>query len=181
VSSGSGTVYVYLDSTGALTFGVAATGSPALACSGCQAVSGVVSFPPDSLPLASWGVTSGLWDAVGTDLRTMLSTGPVLKAGQNVALASTLSTVTISAAGATGLLLANPSARTSDISDSSFTQESPNNGVASPRIGGGAVLPVCAPESRGMFFHLEAARGLADSVRVCTKDASGRYLWRKVF
>ena len=70
VSSGTGTAYVYVDSSGTLTVGQ----NLGLACAGCTAVSGIAAFPANSVPLFTWPATSGTWDATGgSDQRAFLS------------------------------------------------------------------------------------------------------------
>jgi hypothetical protein len=72
LSGGSGTLYLYVDSSGALAAGHNLT----LTCAGvCGAVSGVTSFPAGSIPLYTWTATNGLWDINGgNDKRAFLST-----------------------------------------------------------------------------------------------------------
>ncbi|MCU1234472.1 MAG: hypothetical protein JWP63_2439 [Candidatus Solibacter sp.] len=72
VSAGTGTVYLYVDASGALTAGHNLT----LSCAGvCSAVPGITSFPAGSIPLYTWSGTGGTWDASGgTDRRAFLST-----------------------------------------------------------------------------------------------------------
>jgi hypothetical protein len=72
LSAGSGTLYLYVDSSGALAAGHNLT----LTCAGvCGAVSGVTAFPVGSIPLFTWTATNGLWDTNGgSDKRAFLST-----------------------------------------------------------------------------------------------------------
>lgn len=71
-SSASGTVYVYVTSGGVLTMGHNAAWT--LTCSGCTTATGVSAFPADSIPLATWTVTSTTWDTSGgTDYRALNS------------------------------------------------------------------------------------------------------------
>jgi hypothetical protein len=72
LSAGSGTLYLYIDTSGALVAGHNLT----LICAGgCGAVSGVTTFPVGSIPLFTWTATSGLWDiSGGVDKRAFLST-----------------------------------------------------------------------------------------------------------
>jgi hypothetical protein len=72
LSAGSGTLYLYVDASGALAAGHNLT----VTCSGvCGAVSGVTAFPAGSIPLFTWTATSGLWDTNGgSDKRAFLST-----------------------------------------------------------------------------------------------------------
>jgi hypothetical protein len=69
---GTGTLYLYVDASGALVAGHNLT----LTCSGvCAAVSGITGFPQDSVPLWVWTATSGTWDSSsgGVDQRAFLS------------------------------------------------------------------------------------------------------------
>ncbi len=72
LSSGSGTLYLYVDASGALAAGHNLT----LSCSGvCGAVGSVTAFPPGSIPLFTWTATNGVWDTNGgSDKRAFLST-----------------------------------------------------------------------------------------------------------
>jgi hypothetical protein len=76
ISGGSGTAYIYISSNGTLTVGHVMT---VLCSSGCMSQSGVTAFPPDSIPLATWTATSGVWDTNGgADRRGFLSTKAVV-------------------------------------------------------------------------------------------------------
>jgi hypothetical protein len=72
LTGGSGTLYLYVDSSGALAAGHNLT----LTCSGvCGAIGGVTAFPAGSIPLYTWTATNGLWDTSGgSDKRAFLST-----------------------------------------------------------------------------------------------------------
>jgi hypothetical protein len=72
IAGGSGTAFIYLDSSGNLSVGHNLT----VSCgSGCQALSGVTAFPPDSIPLFTWTATNGTWDTGGgVDRRAFQST-----------------------------------------------------------------------------------------------------------
>ncbi len=72
LSAGSGTLYLYVDTSGALVAGHNLT----LTCAGiCGAVSAVTTFPVASIPLFTWTATNGLWDiSGGSDKRAFLST-----------------------------------------------------------------------------------------------------------
>lgn len=76
ISGGTGTAYVYVSASGSLTVGHTMT----VSCAGCTAVSGVTSFPVDSIPLYTWAAnSSGQWDAAGgIDWRSVLSTTNVI-------------------------------------------------------------------------------------------------------
>ena len=65
LQGGSGTAFVYMASSGALTVGHNLT----LSCTAvCSAVSGITGFPLDSFPIAIWPASSGTWGA-GIDVR----------------------------------------------------------------------------------------------------------------
>jgi hypothetical protein len=72
LSAGSGTLYLYMDPSGALAAGHNLT----LTCAGvCGAVGGVTAFPAGSIPLFTWTATNGVWDTNGgSDKRAFLST-----------------------------------------------------------------------------------------------------------
>ena len=71
ISAGSGTAYAYLSPNGSMTIGHTMT----VSCAGCTAVSGVTSFPADSIPLATWTASNGQWVSNGgTDWRAIVST-----------------------------------------------------------------------------------------------------------
>ena len=86
ISSGTGTLYVYISSSGTLTVG---NNIGATCVSTCTAANGVSAFPPDGIPLFTWTVTNGTLDPNGgTDFRSFLSASSVLA---GVGLISTLS------------------------------------------------------------------------------------------
>lgn len=66
----AGTAFVYMGTDGNIDVG----STMSLTCSGCQAVSGVSSFPINTIPLYTWTAGAGLWTATGIDNRAMLST-----------------------------------------------------------------------------------------------------------
>ena len=71
ITGGTGAALFYITPQGALTVGNNLT----VSCSGCSSVSGVTSFPPDSVPLFQWSATNGAWDANGgSDLRAFIGT-----------------------------------------------------------------------------------------------------------
>jgi hypothetical protein len=72
LSSGSGTLYLYLDASGTLTAGHNLTASSSGVCG---ALAGVTAFPAGSIPLYTWTATNGQWDSNGgSDRRAFLST-----------------------------------------------------------------------------------------------------------
>ena len=63
ISAGSGTMFLYISSSGILTAGHNLT----LACSGvCGSLPGITAFPAGSLPLWTWTATNGTWDTAST-------------------------------------------------------------------------------------------------------------------
>ncbi len=97
VQSGSGLVYLYIDGAGSLTAGTSSSNSPQISCTGCQTAGPITQFPVDSIPLATWNATSGVWDPTGSDARTILSGGRTFTAGPNIQLTETGDNVTITA------------------------------------------------------------------------------------
>ena len=93
LTGGTGVAYMYIDPNGVLTVGHNLT----LSCMApCNAVSGVTSFPVNSLPLFSWSATAGSWDTTGgVDKRAVLST-KILSAGLGVATLDAGSGTTVS-------------------------------------------------------------------------------------
>jgi hypothetical protein len=102
LSSGQGTVYVYVAGDGSIVVGAAQADSPAVVCTRCRAEDPVVSFPADSIPLAFWHATAGVWDLAGTDTRAVLSTARTFTAGPNITITESGTNVTIAADSATG-------------------------------------------------------------------------------
>ena len=97
LSSGNGTVYIYVDPTGRLTAGTTMT----ITCGGsCVAAPGVTGFPINSMPLYTWTAANAVWDANGgIDLRGWLSSNPVLGgAGIATVAAGGLTTVSVDSA-----------------------------------------------------------------------------------
>jgi len=93
LTGGTGVAYMYIDPNGVLTVGHNMT----LSCMApCNAVSGVTSFPVNSLPLFSWSATAGSWDTTGgVDKRAVLST-KILSAGLGIATLDAGSGTTVS-------------------------------------------------------------------------------------
>lgn len=93
LTSGTGTVYIYVDANGGLVAGHNLT----LACtSPCTAAAGVAAFPVNSIPLYTWSATGGAWDAGGgLDKRALLS-GKIVSAGTGIATLDTGSNTTVS-------------------------------------------------------------------------------------
>ena len=80
----TGMVYVYVSGSGVLTVG----GNVSIACAGCSSQA-VTSFPADSVPVATWSVTNGSFDATGgQDFRAVLGTKNIV-AGQGIASSDT--------------------------------------------------------------------------------------------
>jgi len=92
IGSGTGTAYVWVDQTGTVTVGH----DLSVTCStGCQAQTGISSFPINTIPIATWTATNGTWDAQGgSDWRSWLSTN-VLNAGQGMVVINAGGTSTV--------------------------------------------------------------------------------------
>lgn len=91
LANGTGTAYIYLTASGVLTVGH----NVSLTCSNCAAQTGVVSFPADSLPIATWVANAGAWDANGFDFRSGISTKNV-SAGTGLVSQDNLGLTTLS-------------------------------------------------------------------------------------
>jgi len=90
--STSGLLLLYIDGAGNLSAGSTAS----LTCSRCTYASGVTSFPANSIPLFSWTVTGGTFDAAGgTDFRALLSAKNLLS-GMGVVISENAGISTIS-------------------------------------------------------------------------------------
>ncbi len=83
VTAGTGEALIHLTPSGI------AIGHPmGVTCTGCTSISGLVSFPEDSIPLYTWRAVNGQWDPNGWyDWRSAIST-KVVKAGLGLAGAS---------------------------------------------------------------------------------------------
>jgi hypothetical protein len=92
-TSGNGTAYIYVDSTGKLTAG----STMSITCGGsCVAAPGVTGFPINSMPLYTWTAANALWDANGgVDLRGWLSSNPLL-GGAGIATVTAAGQTTVS-------------------------------------------------------------------------------------
>lgn len=69
LTSGPGSAYVYVSSSGTMTVGHNMT----VTCAGgCVAQAGITAFPPDAYPIAIWTAASTAWSASGVDVRAPL-------------------------------------------------------------------------------------------------------------
>ncbi len=96
MSSGDGSVFIYLNSAGLLSVAATPTASVALSCSGCIVEPARTAFPVDSVPIWTWSATSNQWDMAGIDSRAAMSVGRRFLAGTNIAVLESGSGVTIS-------------------------------------------------------------------------------------
>lgn len=71
--TGTGTVWVYFDSSGNLTAGYSLISGAAACNANCKTVNGITAFPPFSLPLYSWAVFAGNFAAAGIDFEAVFS------------------------------------------------------------------------------------------------------------
>jgi hypothetical protein len=97
LKAGTGTAFVYVDTSGNLTVGHN-FGAGNLTCSGaCVALNGITAFPADSIPIWTWSAISGDWNANGgTDQRAFLSQ-KVVTCGTNLQCVNSGSRLTINA------------------------------------------------------------------------------------
>lgn len=73
LTSGAGTVYIYLSETGKVTAGYG-TGLTLSCSGGCMTQPNVTGFPEGSIPLFTWVASGGgQWDAAGVDKRAVYS------------------------------------------------------------------------------------------------------------
>ena len=118
--SATGVAFVYISSVGNLEVGHN-LGTQLTCSAGCVAQSGVTSFPPDSLPVATWTATNGAWNATGgTDFRGYLSTKNIA-AGVGLLATDVNGLTTVSADGTVvGFRVAAPSTATSACAQGSW-------------------------------------------------------------
>ena len=83
--TGTGTAFIYANSSGSLIVGHNLT----VACAGCIQQAGVTSFPANVIPICTWTATSGTWDNTGgRDQRSFLS-AKALAGGQGIVVTET--------------------------------------------------------------------------------------------
>jgi hypothetical protein len=126
-------------------------------------------FPADSLPLYQWNsTTNGVWDATGFDRRTVLSTGRLLVAGNNISLAQTGTSVTISSTNflPTGAVVNNSSFALNGPIPASDTR---------PLLGLGGNLTGGAAGGTALGIHTPA--GYTGQFAQWMHDGSRRFSW----
>lgn len=104
ISSGSGTVYVWLESGPVIKVGIPASGM-AGTCTGCTVVTATSIPITGAIPIWSWHATSGAWDLNGTDLRPALGIGGITATAQLSDLTMALSSTTVTVGGNCASLL----------------------------------------------------------------------------
>jgi hypothetical protein len=116
----TGVLYVYVTNTGVLTVG----SNLNVACSSCSAQSGVTSFPPDAVAVATWPVTNGALNAAGDqDFRAMLGTKNIV-AGQGIVTADANGSAVVSVDSTLiGLRVAVPAGTTSSCQTGSWSYD----------------------------------------------------------
>jgi hypothetical protein len=102
VTGGSGLATIYIDANANITVGVGDAGSLSASCAGCVVVSGITQYPLGIIPLETWNVTNGIWDATGTNNVAAMSVPPVLIGGADITVAQTGANITISYTGIDG-------------------------------------------------------------------------------
>jgi len=86
ISGGTGTAYVYVNSSGTLLVGHNLT----VACSaGCVQQPGTTSFPANVIPLYSWTATNGTWDGAGGHDQRALLAAKTVAGGPGIVLTET--------------------------------------------------------------------------------------------
>lgn len=81
----TGMLFVYVSGAGVLTVG----SNLSIACNSCSSQASITSFPADSVPVATWSVTNGAFDATGgQDFRAVLGTKNLI-AGQGIVASDT--------------------------------------------------------------------------------------------
>lgn len=163
--SGSGTVFIYVSSTGNVTVGSNLT----LTCSsGCLVASGVSGFPVNSIPLSTWNAVPGGWDpAGGHDVRAYLST-KILSAGTGVILVESGQQSTV---GVDTTLIPTYTTATATLSFGSIAAAScsPDTALAMPgAVSGDAIAPgwpSAIPSSLIGMMRVTAANVV--SIRLC--------------
>jgi hypothetical protein len=178
VQSGTGTVYLFIADDGAVVAGSEAASAPAILCTNCRAASPVIAFPADSIPLAFWNATSGVWDPSGADTRAVLSTPRSFAAGPNITITETASKVVISADSATGSgteLQHHKNGKLAAVESSSVDAGALRLGAAIPA--GNALLTLGAPlaggHASGTALGMNAPAGFTgDLVNGMIGDAS---------
>ena len=118
--SATGVLYVYVTNAGVLTVG----SNLNVACSSCSAQSGVTSFPPDAVAVATWPVTNGALNAAGgQDFRALLGTKNVV-AGQGIMTTDANGSAVVSVDSTLiGLRVAAPASSTSACQTGSWSYD----------------------------------------------------------
>ena len=119
--SSTGMLFAYVAGNGIVTVGHNLT----VSCNGCAAQSGITSFPPDSVPIATWSVTNGSLDQTGgQDFRAVLGTKNVI-AGPGVTASETNGNTVVSVdTSLVGLRVAAPANSTSACQAGSWSFDS---------------------------------------------------------
>lgn len=105
----TGMAYIYVAAGGTITAATSIVPTPT--CSGCTVITSVNQFPSDSIPIATWTATAGVWDALGgTDLRAFVSNRSSINPGIGIVIADSPGQITVSAdTSVVGVRVAVPS------------------------------------------------------------------------
>lgn len=169
LGTGTGSVFIYINSVGILSVASTPSATVQMSCSGCMLEAQLTDFPADSLPLYQWNsTTNGVWDATGFDRRTVLSTGRLLVAGNNISLAQTGTSVTISSTNflPTGAVVNNSSFALNGPIPASDTR---------PLLGLGGNLTGGAAGGTALGIHTPA--GYTGQFAQWMHDGSRRFSW----
>ena len=170
LSSGTGTAYIYVTSSGTLTVG----SSLGLSCTaGCTAVGGISSFPANVVPLFTWSATPLGWDPNGgQDFRAYLSV-KTLAAGTGVVLfeSGTQTTVSVDAAVVPTYLTGSSSLSFGSVAAGACAAEL-TIGLSGANVGDTVApgWPASLPSSVLGMMRVSSANSV--SVKVCNLGAS---------
>jgi len=166
--NGSGSVLIYLNSTGGLAVAPTPTASTTLSCTGCTVAPITTTFPVDSVPIWIWTASSSQWDTTGLDARAVLAIGRRFFAGTNISLTESGSDVTISSTNfmPTGSVINGNTLRLAGIAPASATASLLGAGNA---ISGGSV--------NGTMFGINTPPGFSGDVAHWMANGVSRFRW----
>jgi hypothetical protein len=159
ITGGSGTAFVYVNRSGQVVVGHSITVN---CSSGCQAESGITNFPYDVIPIATWGASTGVWNAQGSDWRAWLSTN-ILNAGEGIITVDAGRTTTVAVDRA-----AVPTYLTG-----SATLDSPSMQTGACAADMTISVPGAAGGQRGSSKLAINAAGRCDRNDVCQRNRNG--------
>lgn len=175
ISSGSGTVFFYVSSAGQLTAEYPSGGAFNLSCISLQCLSvSSPSFPAGSIPLASVPATGGQWQTSFSDMRTFLSSAPVVAgSGLSGSLANGILTLSISGDSIPALNGENSWQGVQDFSAAS--QMRIRTGAGNPT---GSTCN--STQNVGGLYARSDTAGANASLYLCANTAPGSFSWELV-